>query len=68
MEISQMEKWKVGGFLNGKMEVFTKAITNKIKNMGSANILIKMEKLMKEPGKTDIDRAKELLPTNLDNL
>jgi hypothetical protein len=68
MEILQMEKRKEEEFLNGKMEASTKAITNKIKNMGSVNTLTKMGKLIKVAGKMDIDRAKELLLTNLDNL
>jgi len=63
-----MEKWTEEELLNGRMEAYTKANTNKIKNRALESILIKTEKHMKEDGRMATDKEKEFLLINWGNL
>ena len=60
MEILILEKCKAEEFSDGKMEVYMRGSTKIIKNMVLENILIKMEKRIKEDGEMVTGKVKEL--------
>lgn len=60
MEILILEKCKGEEFSDGKMEVYMRGSTKIIKNMVLENILIKMEKRIKEDGEMVTGKVKEL--------